>query len=158
VEHLVLCSIAPDGYPKSSRLACRKPKFSGMKIHQLSEVAEAETILADLLELYEIGQDEPLLLCPRTSSAYLQQLDNAGEDSAEATAAALQGARRVWQEKSGEIGPECETSVFRLLFRDADPLDASYPGEFGLQGEENSFETLVKKIFTPLQDHLGGDE
>ena len=158
VEHLVLCASAAAGYPGSSKLACRKPRGPGMEIHRFNEVGEAKPLLAELLELYEIGQNEPLLFFPRTSGAYLQQLEKTGDDSDESTSIALQRARRVWEEKSGDVEPERETNVFSLLFRDADPLAVDYPEKFGFQGEENRFGTLVGKIFTPLLDHLGEGE
>jgi len=64
----------------------------------------------------------------------------------------------VWEQSSGYLEPERESRVFSLLFREADPLDPKYPGNFGLQGEENRFETLFQKIFSPLQDHLETSE
>ena len=157
IEHLVLCAMNATGYPSSSQLACRKPKGSGMETRQLTEVTGAQELLEELLELYQVGQNEPLLLFPRTSAAYLQQLEKTGDESAEAVDTALRVARRTWQEKSGYMEPECETPVFSLLFRDADPLAEDYPEILGLQGEENRFGTLVKKIFSPLLDHLGGE-
>ncbi|MEE3052574.1 MAG: exodeoxyribonuclease V subunit gamma [Planctomycetota bacterium] len=160
IEHLVLCRIAPRDYPRASMLICRKSRGVGMELHQFREVAEADSLLDELLELYEIGQREPLLLFPRSSSAYLRRLNKAKaeDDSDETALKALQTARREWEEKSGNMAPESEESVFNLLFREANPLLAEYPEEFGLLGKENRFDTLVQKIFFPLQEHLGEDE
>ena len=116
-----------------------------------------------LLELYEIGQNEPLLLLPRSSDAYLQTLKR-GKKKAETEAdlkelsrKALQRARHEWEESSLFDEAERDEEVFSVLYREADPLHEEYPGRCGLQGEENRFGTLVKKIFSPLLDHLGGE-
>jgi len=50
---------------------------------------------------------------------------------------------------------ERDEEVFSVLFREADPLHEDYPGKCELQGEENRFEELVEKIFSPLQEYLG---
>jgi len=166
IEHLVLCSCGPgEEYPRSSMLICRKPKGkgSGMQTHEFLEVQaeEAKKLLKTLLELYEIGQNEPLLLLPRSSDAYLQTLKQ-GKKKAETEAElkelsrkALQRARREWEESSLFEEAERDEEVFSVLFREADPLHEDYPGKCELQGEENRFEELVEKIFSPLQEYLG---
>ena len=56
------------------------------------------------------------------------------------------------------MAPESEENTFTLLFRQTDPLLEDFPEEYGLRDEENRFESLVQKIFFPLQDHLEENE
>lgn len=158
IEHLVLCN-EPGCHPRKSRFICRKPGDSGLKTVHFDEVSDPEEILKDLLDLYTLGQAEPLLFFPKSSSAYLKKMDEAKDESEETRARALHAARDEWVGSDFYAG-ESREDVFSLLFRDAipGPLDEDYHDEFKLQGEKNRFHTLAEKIFKPLNSHLGEAE
>ena len=144
IEHLALCN-EPGDHPKTSRLICRSSEGPGVKNLLLEEVSKPAPILEELLELYTLGQSEPLLFFPVSSSAYLEK--------------GLQEARKKWEE-SDYGASESREDAFRLLFPDTnpDPLEEDYSVELGLMGGDNSFEAIAEKIFKPLSAHLGESE
>ncbi len=66
-EHLILNTLNPDGYPRSSLLVCKDLTLS------LPPLDNARELLADLLELYRQGLCRPLHFFPQTSWLYLTE-------------------------------------------------------------------------------------
>ena len=153
IEHLVLCS-ATGSHPKKSQYICRKSDGPELKKVHFREVGDPETVLKNLLALYTLGQSEPLLFFPKSSSAYWEIISKAEDESEETSAKALDAARSKWIVK--DYGTN-ECLDFRQLFRDAnpDPLDEDYHDMVQLQGEENRFGPLAETIFGPLYEHTG---
>ncbi len=74
VEHLILNTLRPDGYPRESLLVCKDATLSLPPVHNAAE------LLADLIALYREGLCRPLHFFPQISWLYLSQ----GLDAAEA--------------------------------------------------------------------------
>ena len=158
IEHLALCN-EPGSYPRKSRFICRSSDGPGVKNVHFEEVSKPESILKELLDLYTLGQSEPLLFFPVSSSAYLKKMDGTKDEGQEAREKALHTARTKWVE-SDFGASESREDAFRLLFPDTnlDPLDENYRVKLDLQGRDNSFHALAEKIFKPLNAHLGESE
>ena len=160
IEHLVLCN-EPGNHPRKSRFICRSSEGSGAKSLYFEETSEPATYLKELLDLYTLGQSEPLLFFPKSSSAYLKKMQELNDESPEAREKALKAAKDEWvEDEYRKGGNESLEEALRLLFRDAspDPFDENYRDELDLKGRDNSFQSLAEKIFRPLNAHLGESE
>uniref|UniRef100_A0A831U1N0 Exodeoxyribonuclease V subunit gamma n=1 Tax=Geobacter metallireducens TaxID=28232 RepID=A0A831U1N0_GEOME len=104
IEHLVLNSLAREGYPAASILVATDATLS------FGPVEEPLGHLAALLDLYGEGLREPLRFFPRTAAAYARK----GE---------LSAARTAWE---GEFFPEGNDPYYRLCFGAVDPLDGEF--------------------------------
>lgn len=107
VEHLVLNTLLPVGYPRESLLVCKDASLT------LPPVANAATLLADLIALYREGLCRPLHFFPQTSWLYLAQ----GLDAAESR----------WN--GGDYAPspaESSQPACSLCYGDSDVLDDEF--------------------------------
>lgn len=137
IDHLVLNCVAPDGYPRHSTFISRGETVEEPHVEVLLPLAgEARGLLAELMELFEIGQRVPLAFFPRSSAAFAQAvLECAPLEKAHAD------ARRQWEPPNwGSMPGEGEDAELELLFRGKDPLTESEP----------AFEELALQVFEPM--------
>lgn len=121
-EHLVLNALEPDG-GHSSRFVAEDDLLS------LTPYASAAERLAELLELYQEGQNQPQPLFPETSWAE--------------ACAKLPARDKAWLgDDFSELRGESEDEAVRIAFRGyADPL------------AETPFAQLAQRLFKPMIDH-----
>lgn len=119
IEHLILNTLLPVGYPRESLLICKDLTLC------LPPLADAATILADLITLYREGLSRPLHFFPQTSWLYLVQ--------------GMDAAQGCWNGTDHGFSPaESARPSFSLCFHDLDVLDAE-------------FMQLADRIYGPLR-------
>jgi exodeoxyribonuclease V gamma subunit len=145
IRHLCLCALAPDDQTPHTVLVGRPERPGGARVCRLKPVPDAPERLDELLRLYVAGQQQPLLLFPRASLAYVQALAE-GKDDGEARLA----ARAEW---AGRTFGEGEDPHLARIFGDLDPLAAGFalldPPLVG-----GDFASLSRRVFMPLLGHL----
>lgn len=145
IRHLAAGTMDPEA-ARTSAIVGRSDGSGGAHLCQLRPVSDPAPLLQALVELYWIGQEEPLLLFPRSSLAYAEALPR-GE------AEALAAARKQWADRRNGEG---EDPHLRRVFGDADPLQASFsvlPGPM----RAGDFPTLSAAVFGPLIAHRQED-
>jgi exodeoxyribonuclease V gamma subunit len=129
VQHLALC--AAQG--RTAEAAGALPAFQSSMLHahgslHLTQCLNAPEQLVGLVECYLQGQNQPLKFFPKTSRASAEGLT-------------LDKILERWEGRHGRPG-ERDDPAFALAFRGkADCLD-------------EEFESLAKRIWTPLLEHL----
>jgi exodeoxyribonuclease V gamma subunit len=99
------------------------------KDRELAAPADPRAVLADLLELYWQGLQQPLRFFPKSSLAYIEA---AGKDDP------LEAARKVWEPAGyGDGKGEGEDEWFRQCFGEEEPFDAD-------------FEDTARRVFGPM--------
>jgi exodeoxyribonuclease V gamma subunit len=107
VEHLILNTLLPDGYPRESLLICKDLSLS------LPPIDNAADILTDLIALYREGLCRPLHFFPQTSWLYLTK----GMDAAESR----------WRGTDHSPSPaESAQPSFSLCYNNQDVLDEEF--------------------------------
>ena len=107
VEHLILNTLQPDGYPRESLLICNDLSLS------LPPLPNANRILADLVALYREGLCRPVHFFPQISWLYLDK----GMDAAQGR----------WSGSDYSPSPaESTQPAFSLCFNDQDVLDDEF--------------------------------
>lgn len=119
-----LCLMAT-GQPQSSYL------LDMGHFHALAPIMpeQAKALLADLLQLFFEGQQQPLCFMPRTSLAYVTAEGDHGEK--------LAAAQSEWLDEQGEMGEGTEPHYQRLF---------QFPDDFS----QADFGALAERILTPL--------
>jgi exodeoxyribonuclease V gamma subunit len=141
IRHLVHAALAPSELPTT--VVARGERGGGATTLRLHPVRDPMAHLQDLVELYRIGQCEPLLLFPRSSLALCRAL--AADKPLEA---ALDEARKVW---AGHFNAEGREPHLARLFADADVLQPGYrPFEDAVAPD---FPTLSDRVFAPILRH-----
>ncbi|MEE2673770.1 MAG: exodeoxyribonuclease V subunit gamma [Myxococcota bacterium] len=138
VHHLVSNCLAGDAAPRTSFLVGRGSDAKRTVVLELPPTPEAETQLAELLALYELGMSVPLPLLPQASRA---QADFGRKQ--EGVPGLAPKAVAAWEDSWGRP-PEKNDPYLRQAFRDIDVLD---PG-LVLPGGE-SFVSLAERIYEP---------
>ncbi len=145
IRHLVLCVAGPGDQTRESVLVGRPGKPGGAKICRLQPVDDARSRLEDLAGLYLAGQQQPLLLFPKASHAFVEALRR---DKGVAEARIV--ARGVWE---GRGSAERNDPHLARIFGDQDPLHEDFalltPPLAG-----GDFASLARRVFGPLLDHL----
>ncbi|MDH5561722.1 MAG: exodeoxyribonuclease V subunit gamma, partial [Deltaproteobacteria bacterium] len=152
IKHLLLsCMNDKKAYRKLVYIYWNKDKINAeSKI--FDEIADPGKHLADLVDLYLLGQNEPLAFFPETSLAYAREIFNLKGSSDETTA--LNKARKVWDADNGDGKQESNRllyaglDVFNLLTLD---LDVPFHGDFT---PTHDFQDLAKSIFQPMLECL----
>jgi exodeoxyribonuclease V gamma subunit len=107
VEHLLLNTLRPDGYPRESLLICKDLTLT------LPPISNAAGLLADLVALYREGLCRPLHFFPQSSWLYLDK----NRDSAESR----------WNGTDHSPSPaESAQPSFSLCFNGSDVLDDEF--------------------------------
>lgn len=150
VRHLVLCWLAPAGYPTCSVLAGRAPKGSAPAAMRFEPVADPEHHLRVLLKLYWLGQEVPLPFFPDAARKYAATLED--PDSPDLDEAALARARGAFENDWGTPG-EAHDAHVRQLFGDRDPLDPAYRPFEPPPGDYPSFADMARIVLCPMLEH-----
>jgi exodeoxyribonuclease V gamma subunit len=145
IRHLVLCACTPRDQPTHTVIVARGDQGPTARVGEFRSVEDPRRHLTELVELYFVGQCEPLLLFPGASLAYCQALARKPDPDA-----ALDVARAEWTKRAG--GEAGDPHIARL-FGD---LDALAPG-FSLFDQPmrgGDFPQLAVRVFGPLLQHL----
>ena len=129
IYHLAQCALAPKNWPLTSILVFKNTTW------KFSPVAENRKYLADLLNVFKQGLQNPLHFFPNTSLEYVQQQQIRGKSKT--TALAL--ARRKWVSSDFTRG-ESDNPYYDICFNTIDPLD-------------ESFAEISQAVFEPLLAH-----
>ena len=131
--HLVLCHGAPPEYPRTSFLFCKEAAF------RFVPVVQSRVLLADLLNLFRRGLEEPIHFFPESSYEYaVQKLSKSVSDQ---TALAKAGQKWHGGDPPGKYTrAESEDRYYDLCFRRSDPLD-------------DEFKETALTVFKPLLEH-----
>ena len=120
---------------------------AGVRTSQLTAPADPVAVLADLLDLYDLGTCEPLPLSPKVSEGYAARRAM-GED----VDAALDGVARDWD--GGQFPGEAADRHHVHVWGDAVPFTtwtAAPPGpDERWPGETTRFGVLARRFWTPL--------
>jgi len=150
IRHLVLCQVASNADVRSTLIG--RPSTSKDKqpfqYYCWGSVRDSRLQLSKLIELFELGHSQPLLLFPRSSFEYARvyRVKSSRE-------AALAAAGRVWESRTetGErIGEGSEPHLYRVFGEEYWPGSAA-PFEVA---EALGFERLACSVFNPLLDLL----
>jgi exodeoxyribonuclease V gamma subunit len=157
IRHLVLCSAlpdapdAPDAPDQSSVLVGRPPQSKSPEAYVLcawDRVSDPARELSRLVDLYRIGQTQPLLLFPKSSFEYARVL--LGTQNLDR---ALRAAREAWGKSQGaneRMGESSDPHLLRLFGAEYQPGE---PPPFAVD-PSLSFEELAEAVFTPLLEQL----
>ncbi|NOQ94793.1 MAG: exodeoxyribonuclease V subunit gamma, partial [Methylophaga sp.] len=129
IRHLILNCLKPKGVSCESRLITENNDYT------FQAVADAKTILKDLLDLYWDGLKQPLTLFPNTSFAFAQASLNGGRANPETA------MHNAWQGNQFLNG-EGDDLYYQQLYT-TPPLD-------------DHFKELALAVYEPLQAHLAG--
>lgn len=112
--------------------------FAGIDgVYQLSPVKDSQTILNDLLLLYENGLKKPIHFFPKSSYTFVEAI-NSGKSESEA----LMEVQKKWApNKYYPATSESENLYHIRYFQSSDPFDLS-------------FRELAKKVFIPIVKHM----
>lgn len=117
IKHLVMCLLQPPGVACHSRLVGDKKTFA------FGPVENAAAELAKLLHHYRRGLCRPLPFFVKSAWKYAEVEPKQGFVSA------LQAAHKVWDVpafRNGNFFGESENAYYQTVYRDADPLDATF--------------------------------
>ena len=133
VYHLVISHVAPPEYPRTSVLLCKDVAL------RFKTVDQSNLLLADLLNLYRRGLEEPIHFFPETSYEYaVQKLNQSVSDQAALAKAGQKWTGGDWVGQYGRA--ECDDRYYDLCFRRSDPLD-------------DEFRETALTVFKPLLEH-----
>ena len=154
LTHLVLHSLPGLDRGRRTVLVGRAQGGQGESfVFRPLEPGVARERLAELLDLYWLGQRVPLAMFPDASAAYARHLKGKeGEAREGARASALRRARDCYSPVRGDRQHgENQDPYVQLLFGDRDPLDPSF-AVFEQPGttEPPSFADLACRVFEPL--------
>lgn len=148
IHHLVLCIAAPADQHRTTALIARSDQHDEAATCIYPPVEDAYTYLQSLVELYRIGQTEPLLLFPKTSWAFVQAFIKDQDHRA-----ALEQARRQWRDHFRPWLGEANDPYIRRLFGDDDIFDPNYRLFEGYATQSGHFMELAIRVFEPLLRH-----
>ena len=108
LEHLVLCAVNQEGYPRETLLIMTDGSI------KYSHVEKAEDILLTVLDLYWEGLSVPLRFFPASSMEYAKKLEWD-----------LKRARSKWEDGYSYPG-EGSDNYYKLCFGKVDPFDDNF--------------------------------
>jgi exodeoxyribonuclease V gamma subunit len=126
IYHLAFCEVFPQKRRPPSVLICKDIawQFNPVNLHR--------KFLADLLEVFKHGLEQPLHFFPNASLEYVQQEQLKGKSET----SALKMAQKKWLSTDFARG-ESDDPYYDICFKMIDPFDAS-------------FQEIAKTIFKPL--------
>lgn len=145
IRHLAACLVDP-GARRITAIVGKSDGSGGAQLCQFLPIEDPEPHLRALVDLYLVGQREPLLLFPRSSLAFAEALPK-GESEA------LAAARKQWADRRN---PEGGDPQLRRVFGDLDPLAPGFtvmPGPMAA----GDFRELAVRVFGPLIAHRRED-
>jgi exodeoxyribonuclease V gamma subunit len=149
IRHLAGCLVVPEGENRGTTLIGRPETGDGLEIWRYRQPKDPLSTIAELVELFDLGQSAPLLLFPSSSLAYARSLANQWNSDL-----AIQAARAIWEGKSPNwaerIPSERDDPHYLRTLGAAYALGDQAPcpvaGDLG-------FEDLATKVFGPLLAH-----
>lgn len=167
IRHLLLNWARPKGFPCASFLVGRPQKEDGPMVVRFRPVDNAAAILGDLVKLYWLGQQAPLLLFERASRAYAEQQRSSGEPSAERDG--MKAAQQSFDGNPPYKRGDRDDHYVRHVFNMANPLDPNFQFGGAVGGTSKataatattdepaarrpSFAEVALVVFDPLLDH-----
>lgn len=145
IRHLALCCAAPSDQEHTSVIVARAPEVGLARRALLRAPEEPQKLLGDLVDLYWLGQREPLLLFPKSAYAFCETFMETRDHEP-----ALAAARKPW---TANLGGERNNPHLKRLLGDADPLQPGF-SIFDSPMEAGDFPTLALRVFSPLIAHL----
>lgn len=128
IDHLLLQSVRPDGYPAQSVLVAEDGAW------EFRPVAESRSVLESLLRAYWLGLSEPLHFFPESAREYVRRRRE-GRSPDEALAC----ADKTWRTTEWSRG-ESDNVYYEVAFGNLNPLD-------------ENFARLALEVFAPLLEH-----
>jgi exodeoxyribonuclease V gamma subunit len=123
IRHLLLQLAKPSGHPgKSNYFSWDDGSFEEM---YLPAIDDAETILADLMELYWQGLSSPLKLFCKSSYKFGEEVYNKGKDNEQG----IRSAQNKWEASSfrGNYYPgEGDDPYYKLVMDGKEPFDEKF--------------------------------
>jgi len=151
LNHLALNCAAPARHPRASHLVARTGKDGQPAVITFRAVDRARELLAQLIEIYLLGQRVPLPLFKEASWAYADAW--AGGNALKAD----KDARVRYLGGFGARG-DAEDPYVAQVFADLDPLARGFC-LVPLDGVAvPDFATLAERVYGPLLEQLGEDE
>ncbi len=142
IDHLAACI---SGDERTTVIVGRSDKQGLAKVCRFRPVDDPQLYLGKLVELYWIGQCEPLLLFPKTSLAFCRSLRAKKDPDA-----AFEAARKVWTDhKQGER----DDRSLKRVFGDRDVLARGF-SIFDHEMAAGDFAELAIEVFCPLLEHV----
>ena len=144
IRHVVWRALSPATLSPTLTLVVGQKKGAQVLkwLKPIEKAEDAHKWLAELLQAYWCGQQEPLLFFPNTSLAYAKASGKSGGDPETIQAKRLAEARKKWEpDEFGQGFPESEDAAHQLCFQNVDPL------------VEPRFQKLAQAIFEPLLEH-----
>jgi exodeoxyribonuclease V gamma subunit len=144
LAHLVLCTLTPTGVKPQSWLIGRRRTGEGAEVLRFNPVEGASSLLADLVELFTLGQTEPLCLFPESSLAFARRMRHPKGNQV----TALADANKAWETSELRFVPAIER-----LYGSGSLLELH--GPTGTEPSKNlTFERLSLRVFDALLEHL----
>ncbi len=151
IRHLILNWVQSEGYPRKSFLIGRPQKKGATATIFFTQVDNAAEILRELLRLYWLGQEAPLLLFDKASRTYVETLRRN-----KSAADALRNARKNF-EGDDHNWSDLDDEYVRQVFEAADPLDPDFRfGGDATQGNDDPFPNFADVaviVLAPMLDH-----
>lgn len=159
IRHLVLNWLRPEGYPCVTFLVGRPQGEDGPTVLRFRPPDNAAALLDDLVQLYWLGQQTPLLFFERASRAYVEHLRKSKK------ASAAPDALRVAEDRfngSDFVRGDVHDEYVRQVFGTANPLARDF--RFGAAGSkakadsdrerrQPSFAEVASAVLGPLLAH-----
>ena len=143
IRHLALGIAAPDLPMRTVLVGRGEDGAAGTVV--FDPVDDPRARLAELVALYRLGQQVPLLLFDNASRAYAFALDKTGDP-----AKSRRIARAEYYKK---LGGDCDDPYVRQVFGDVDPLVIGFDPFDGAVPGYPSFEDLASRVWLPLIAH-----
>ena len=148
IRHLAACLVVPESENRSTTLIGRPDAGDGLEIWRYRQPKDAQSIIGELVALFDLGQSAPLLVFPSSSLAYARSLASQWDGDQ-----ALATARTIWEGKSNwaeRIPSEGDDPHYRRTlgagYTLGNPAPCPVAGNLG-------FEELATKVFGPLLVH-----
>lgn len=140
IRHLAMCATQPEDQQHTSVWVGRG-KEGATVTATFGPVASPEAHLADLVDLYQTGLQEPLLFFPKSALAFMR---------AEDETKGMRAAHNTWRNREFSENGE---QPYPRAFGDMDVLAPGF-SLFCDPMMAGDFPTLAKRVFTPLLAHL----
>ncbi|MBC8326491.1 MAG: exodeoxyribonuclease V subunit gamma [Verrucomicrobia subdivision 3 bacterium] len=144
IRHVVWHALSPATLsPTLTLVVGQKEGVQELKwLKPIEKIEDAHQWLAELLQIYWQGQQEPLLFFPKTSFAFMKASTKGADDPEAIQAKRIEEARKKWEpDEFGKGFPESEDAAHQLCFQNVDPLI------------DPRFAELAQAIFEPLVKH-----
>ncbi len=150
VRHLVLCWLAPAGYPTTSVTIGRAEYGGAPAVVKFRPVEDPASHLRDLVRLYWIGQSAPLPFFPEAARLYASTLARSGLDplGLRALASARKSFTNTWSGAAEAADP-----YVQQLFGSSDPLATDYRPFDPVPAGYPTFAEAARTVFAPLLAH-----